>query len=369
MPAQHDDPFPVRGLPHTLFRLLVFPLGWAVPFALFFGTMFGATWPTYVLAYKMAVVFSYCIGSGIWAVQRFFIPCRVIPLAEPHGRHVLDIGLYICGAAIISSYVAALIVHLTIYPQFLGSVRAVVISGMFTLLFTALFGGINFAIAFYRESVERARAAEQARAELAQAELRALRAQIQPHFLFNTLNTIAALIAENPRAAEETVTRLAEAFRYTLEASDREHVPLGRELQFVRDLLAIARVRFGERLRVEEDIEPGLEDVPVPGLLLQPLVENAVRHGLEGRPDGITVRLEARRADDRLLLTVTDTGTGFDEGRRATGNGFGLHSVRERLRALGPPHALDIRSTPGEGTRVTLTLPIEPATTPHGGSR
>ena len=369
MHAQHDDPFPVRGLPHTLFRLLVFPLGWAVPFALFFGTMFGATWPTYVLAYKMAVVFSYCIGSGIWAVQRFFIPRRVVPLAEPHGRRVLEIGLYICGAAIISSYVAALIVHLTIYPQFLGSVRAVVISGMFTLLFTALFGGINFAIAFYRESVERARAAEQARAELAQAELRALRAQIQPHFLFNTLNTIAALIAENPRAAEETVTRLAEAFRYTLEASDRERVPLGRELQFVRDLLAIARVRFGERLRVEEDIEPGLEDVPVPGLLLQPLVENAVRHGLEGRPDGITVRLEVRRAGDRLLLTVADTGTGFDDGRRATGNGFGLHSVRERLRALGPPHALDIRSTPGEGTRVTLTLPIEPATTTHGGSR
>jgi two-component system LytT family sensor kinase len=222
-----------------------------------------------------------------------------------------------------------------------------------------LFGGIAYAMHFYRESMARARAVEAMRIELARAELRALRAQLQPHFLFNTLNSIASLIPSNPVAAEEMTTRLADIFRYALKASEREQAPLGEELAFLRAYLDIERARFGERLAVEERIEPGLEAVLVPTLLLQPLVENAVRHGVASRPAGGRLVLEAARSGDGLVLVVADDGPGFDPAAPGdpSGNGFGLHSVRERLRAAGLPDALAIDTAPGGGTRVTVTFP------------
>jgi LytS/YehU family sensor histidine kinase len=176
--------------------------------------------------------------------------------------------------------------------------------------------------------------------------------------LFNTLNTIASLIASNPGAAEETTTRLAELFRYALRASDRELAPLGEELEFLRGYLAVERARFGDRLRVEESIEPGLENIPVPTLLLQPLVENAVRYGVTSLPEGGVLRLSARRTGECLVLEVTDDGPGLDPQAPPSGSGFGLHSVRERLRAAGLSEALVIHSQPGTGTRVRITLPL-----------
>jgi two-component sensor histidine kinase len=340
--------------------LLIQPL-WAIPFAIFFGTLYGpGSWSGYVLAYQISLVFAYAIGFAIWVVASI-----IVPRIESGGGGVglgVQIGLCFVSASLVGSYVASFIVHFTLLPGFMGSWRSIAVSGMFSLLFAALFGGISFAIAFHRMSNERARAVEQARAELAQAELRALRAQINPHFLFNTLNTIAALIAIDPKAAEETTTRLAEVFRYALQGSERDHVALGAELDFVRDYLAIERTRFGDRLVVEESIATGIEAAPVPSLLLQPLVENAVRHGVSDRPGGGRVRIAARRDGDRLVLEVADDGPGMDGGTASSGTGFGLHSVRERLRALGPPHALEIESRPGEGTRVRLVLPFTPTT-------
>jgi sensor histidine kinase YesM len=145
---------------------------------------------------------------------------------------------------------------------------------------------------------------------------------------------------------------------------------LGDELAFVRSVIAIERMRFGERLRVEEAIEPGVESVSVPTLLLQPLVENAVQHGVGATPSGATVRIAARREGDLLRLEVTDDGPGFApdgaSAARGSGQGFGLRSVRERLKALGPPHALVIDSAPGRGARVSVTLPLAPP--PHPGA-
>ena len=346
-----------------LVQMLLFQPLWAIPFALFFGTLYGSgTLGSYLRAYQMSLVFAYSIGLAIWVIAAF-----VMPRLERSGRGAslgIQIGLCFVTAAIVGSSLASFIIHFTIFPGFMGSWRAIVVSGLFALLFSGLFTGFNFAIVFYRMAVERARAAEQARAELAQAELRALRAQINPHFLFNTLNSIASLIATQPAAAEETTTRLAEVFRYALQASEREHAPLGRELEFVRSLLAIERTRFAGRLRVEESIEPGLEAVPIPTLLLQPVVENAVRHGVSDRPAGGSVRIGARRDGDRLLLEVADDGPGIDPSAAPSGTGFGLHSVRERLRAAGPPHALEIDSAPGRGTRVRIVLPITPLPPP-----
>ncbi len=367
--ATSIDVRPRRARPPLVGLLLVLALQpvWALPFAFFFGTLLGARWPVYVMAYRISLVFAYCIGTGIWAVRTFVEPRLHATLTRGRELGVRIGGSYVA-VAIAGSYLAAWLIHLYVLPGFLGSTQAWLISTLYTLLFVGLFGGINFAIAFYRVMVEQARAIERQRAELARAELRALRAQINPHFLFNTLNTIAALAAERPAEAEDTTTRLADLFRYALAASERDHQRLGDELAFVRDYLAIERIRLGERLRVRVDVEPGLEAVPVPSLLLQPLVENAVLHGVAPRVSGGTVTISARRLGDTLEVAVEDDGPGFTEPPAGDGAGFGLRSVRERVRLAGPPHALEVTSTPGRGTRISLVLPLVPASPlPPGG--
>ncbi|MEO5616471.1 MAG: histidine kinase [Candidatus Eisenbacteria bacterium] len=346
---------PARGL----LRIAISQFLWAIPFALFFGTLFGSTPGAYLHAYKMSLVFAFTIGLFLWVTTHFIEP-RLGPDEEADtGGWV--VGSWYVGMAVFGSYLAAVIIHFTVEPGFLGSWRSLAVSTMFTMIFVGLFGAASFARHFYLKAVDRARAVEQARAELAQAELRALKAQINPHFLFNTLNSIASLIAVNPAAAEETTTQLADAFRYTLRASDQERVRFADELQFLRTVLAIERTRFGDRLRIVEDIEQGLDAFMVPSLLLQPVVENAVRHGATARVEGGTVRISARRAGSLLEVVIADDGPGIDPTALPKGAGFGLHSVRERLRVAGPPHALEIVSPPTGGTEVHITLPVHHA--------
>ncbi len=351
------NPRALRGFLEVLWRQ---PL-WAVPFALFFGLLndSGRGWPTYVLSYELSLVFAYSIGLALWGVGCFVAPRLQADTAGSPESATLRIGMAYSAGALIASYVAAFVIHRTIVPGFLGSPHRVIESGLFTLLFCALFAGISYAQKFYRQAVERARAVETIRAELAQAELRALRAQVHPHFLFNTLNSIAALIRIDPAAAEDTTTRLADVFRYALRASDTSHASFADELGFVREVLAIEQTRFGERLRVVEQIAPGVEAIQVPTLLLQPLVENAVRHAIAARPEGGTLTIAAARDSDLLRITVRDDGPGIAPDAPPSGTGFGLHSVRERLRALGPPHAFTIGPATGGGTEAVVTLPID----------
>lgn len=342
----------MRRLWTTVWRV---PL-WAIPTAIFFGTIFGSGWLSYWLAYLISLVFSAVIGVSIWWLESFILARRNV---EAMAGWL--IALHYFAVCLVASYGAALIVHLTLLPGFLGSARAVAVSGMFSLLFTALVGGIVTAIKYHRTALERARAIERLRAELAEAELRALRAQVHPHFLFNALNTIAALVREHADQAEDTIVQLAEVFRYTLRAAEREHARLDEELEFLRAYLAIERARFGARLKVEEQIEDGVGSISVPSLLLQPVIENAVRHGIGARAGGGTIVLTARREAERLLITIEDDGPGFRPTTTPSGNGFGLHSVRERLRGAGPPHDLAIETRPGGGTRVVITLPVLPS--------
>jgi two-component sensor histidine kinase len=348
-----------RAASSLAFSVLLGPLLWAIPFALFFGTLYGRGIGGYGRAYVISWVFALVIRVATLFAERVLVPGLLA--GRPRGERdwLPEAAIYFV-VSVSASFAAAALVDRLVYPGFLGSPRAWLVSGLFAVAFSLLVGGIIYARVFYRTAVARAVALERMRAELERAELRALRAQVNPHFLFNTLNTIAALIGENPAAAEDVVTRLADVFRYALTASGREHTRLADELEFMRAWLAIERARFGPRLRVVEDIEPGLEDVPVPGLLFQPLIENAVRYAVATRPEGGTITLRVRRDASGRTLTaeVGDDGPGFEQGGPASGHGVGLESVRERLRLGGEGHGFAIDTAPGRGTRVLVTLPL-----------
>lgn len=348
-----------RRLSRLALGLLWKPALWSLPFALFFGTLYGGTWAAYRQSLSASLVFAYVISVFVFSVEHLLLPrlrLRSLPGRHPWAR---EGGLFVA-ASVLGSLLAAWLLDRFVFPGFLQSSRAWRAIALFSLVFTLLVTGLAYARLFYRMSVERALQVERMRAELARAETRALRAQVHPHFLFNTLNTIAALIAENPREAEDVVTRLADVFRYSLASASHDHARFGEELEFLRAYLTIEKARLGERLRYEEAVEPGLEAVPVPGLLFQPLLENAVKYAVAARDAGGTVRLEARRDGDSLHVTIADDGPGLSPGAPPDGHGVGLESVRERLRLAGAGHALEIDSAPGRGTRVTVTLPLAP---------
>jgi two-component system LytT family sensor kinase len=202
---------------------------------------------------------------------------------------------------------------------------------------------------------------------LLEARLDALQRQINPHFLFNTLNSIASLVRSRPELAREMIVKLGNILRALLH--DREaFVPLGEELAFTDDYLDIEVVRFGEKLRVVKEIAEETLDVVVPSMLLQPLIENSIKHGLEPRISGGTVTLRSRIVDGQLMLEVEDDGVGVEPGGPVTapvsglvreGSGIGMQNVRERLQVLyGDEAQVEMVSRPGRGTRVRLMMPM-----------
>ncbi len=191
------------------------------------------------------------------------------------------------------------------------------------------------------------------------AQLSALRAQVNPHFFFNSLNSIAQLISSDPHKAERCVERLAEIYRYILSRSQAEFVSLAEELEVAEAYLEIEKARFGHNLNVEEEIDERARGVRLPGLILQPLVENAVKHGISRKIGGGTVSIAAGIEDGHLRLTVRDTGDGIVERERVFERGIGLRSVHDRLLKLyGPDYVPLLESTPGGGTSVTLRIPV-----------
>lgn len=208
----------------------------------------------------------------------------------------------------------------------------------------------------------------QAASELAaQAELRALQAQINPHFLFNALNTVAALCRRDPERARETIFLLSQYLRSSIRAGQNVLVTLEEELGIVQAYVAIEQARFGSRLKARFDVPAELLRAEVPILSLQPLVENGVRHGLMPLPAGGTVAVRARRQGTALVVEVADDGVGIAGAGQSAGTGVGLSNVRERLRCLYGEHGrLAVDSAPGKGTRVELRMPYKEAVTSAG---
>ncbi len=363
MTRNHSLIAPIAGRPAPLRRVVRIARNAvliAIPFGLFYG-LFSSNlpyWRSFLNMYAIAVGIGLSIGFLAWAVDAFFERrgFREVPTSGPGLLGSIAL-FYVIG--MIGSQVPIVVVD-RIWPiGIYDSWRGTLISLGFSLLFTTLFFGLIYARYFHSRLIEKEKAEERARTEIARAELRALRAQIHPHFLFNALNTIAALIPNDPSLAEYVTTRLADVFRFVLRASEREWIPLSEELEFVRAYVDIERARFGDRVQAEEDITPEALDVLVPSLLVQPLVENAIRHGLAPQAAGGRVRIAARTDGDCLVLAVEDDGVGFDTVVRAgrAGDGFGLRAVEDRVRAMGDGARINIDSTPGRGTRITVHIP------------
>jgi sensor histidine kinase YesM len=192
---------------------------------------------------------------------------------------------------------------------------------------------------------------------LQQAQLQALRSQVNPHFLFNTLHSIAELIHENPRLAEQMLLKLGELLRKSLHTPALE-VRLREELDFIRDYLAIEQMRLGDRLALVWNIDPAAEDASVPSLILQPIIENAIQHGIGRSRHGGRIEITAARDSDLIRLEVRDNGPGLSRDSDPSGTGIGIENTRARLDRLYGSRA-SFRLTNDHGLVVSMTLPCQ----------
>lgn len=295
---------------------------------------------------------------GAWAaatpvalalLRRFPLPSRAVRNWAVHACACLAIGAaWTCWAAMLEhafnpfAYPKGPDPFLPLWQsKFIGNlVGEVILYGAITAL------SITFAT--------RKRLSQQ-RELLAQAQLAALRLQLEPHFIFNALNAVTGLIREKKDSeAIATIAALGDLLRRVTDRSDRQLVPLESEAEFLRKYLEVQQVRFGERLRWQLDIPPGLAGAQVPDLVLQPLVENAIKHGIAKRAKGGALQVRAVRAGEMLTLSVANDGPALAQ---ATREGVGLSNTRQRLQALyGEQHSLVLHDT-GQGVQATLTLP------------
>lgn len=227
--------------------------------------------------------------------------------------------------------------------------------------YVAFIGGLQ-AFKFYNRLMISQIALERVEKALVESRLNALRLQLEPHFLFNTLNAISSELATDPVLAREMIEDLGALLRRTLDCHDSTEIPLSQELALLDHYLAIQRLRFGDRIDIRIDVEPTTLSAMVPSLLLQPLIENAIRHGIEGRLSGGMVAVSARRSGDELHIRVEDDGVGLPpDWRIEMSAGLGLRVTRERLEALYPAYGgkhFTIARRQHGGTEVVIRIPL-----------
>lgn len=336
--------------------------------------LYFAAWLPFVALYAAAVEMSGAsirdsILSGFtsvgFAALFGLVVYRFMPVADERRSRLRTSGIHIVlGTAFSAAWTAVIATQIFLgaprvtWDAFLANAaRWQFLTG---LILYALLVAVFTVIDTVRQLREQERRAALAEAQRVTAELQALRAQLNPHFLFNTLHSITALVRAEPRAAEGALERLAACLRHVLDVNReaREEVPLGDELAFVRDYLALERMRFGDRLHVHEDVDPETLDAPVLSFVLQPLVENAIRHGLAPLARPVTVRIAAQYTGDQLVLEVSDDGAGGIAHAADDAGGVGLRAVRQRLQTrFGDSASLGMTTAPGEGCRVVVTLP------------
>ena len=316
----------------------------------------------YALAEKaVTVVLGLLLTTGLWPIYRYLFRRGNPPWL------LLAVSI---AASYVGSYfwdvVYALIYNAALAPLSGEEAWAIGKVSFFRSVYNAPYllawSLLYFGFKYYQALVEERERSLRAQAEAHQARLRALRYQLNPHFIFNTMNAISTLIVEEKnREAAQMIARLSDFLRTTLEGSGAAQVPLAEEIDFARHYLEIEQIRFGDRLDVDIDVDDDVLSVPVPALILQPLVENAIKHAVSPSEEGGRIRIEARRTGGALLLRVADDGPGLGPPGTASSDGIGLNNTRDRLRQLyGDRQRLELREAEGGGLSVSIYIPLGP---------
>ncbi len=265
-----------------------------------------------------------------------------------------DPGVKGWASAIWDSQAHAFRIHWDAYRTlFLQSVVDDVVTTYFPIVLIA------HVASYYRRFREREVRTSQLQAQLAKARTQALKSQLQPHFLFNTLNSISALMLTDVEAADRMITRLGDLLRISLETAETQMTTLSRELEFVNCYVEIEKVRFEERLKISIDVAPETLDAVVPHLLLQPLVDNAIKHGISRLAAGGEIRISATTDNTDLHLEVRDNGPGMREQGRHQSSGVGLRITRERLETIyGQHQSLELLTLPEGGAVARVSIPL-----------
>ena len=332
------------------------PLVFGFPVNFIFCTLIGVVVGYFNQQYAESLAVSYCIGFSIMVFQII----GHIWLANRLSRKVITPVFLVIGF-LIGEILAGVLVFGQ--PFFLISnvtygLALGLLIGALTLIGLYFMGSFaSTAIALSKAEASMAKQAE----AVAVAELKALQAQVEPHFLFNTLANIHSLITTDPYRAATLLAKLSDFLRATLDYSRKDSTTLSEEIEFSRAYLDVQVARLQDRLDYELDIDSQLESIEVPPLILQPLIENAVIHGIEPKPEGGNISIQAHADQEVLSITVNDDGIGLDSDPRSV-SGTGLNNLQERLAAYyHGGTSVDLTSSPSGGTLVELTLPLKGA--------
>ena len=304
---------------------------------------------------------------SIWAILTLLIfrLARYFPFGQGNWTRVLAIHvlaclifgfLEVCLSALAAEWIRHEFPKPTITANVLFLYFVVKLNNNIFFYWTIL--AIAHVIRYYRQFREREIVSSQLEAKLAQTQLQILKMQLHPHFLFNTLNAISALIHQDVELADRMIARLGDLLRTTLDNANTQEVTFKQELDFIEPYLEIEKARLGTRLTVELQIEPAVMEAKVPNLILQPLVENAIRHGIAGRPGPGWIQIQARRENGALRLAILDSGPGLQTPLDSV-KGIGLANTRARLEKLyGAAQSMDVANGPNGGLQVGITIPF-----------
>jgi sensor histidine kinase YesM len=369
--SEHFHPLEVitffRRWPRSIFRNFIYTLIFNAMFAVAF-TILGVVMSDKIdsfgqlaRAFGNNMIISNAIGFAFWFVLSFFGPVMRRVNRQPFLVVVMAYAVLGTGITTATFFLLSRLPSYSGMQQWVGTPRQFAVSFALSLCISAvlafiwrrrvneLSGQIDLA-----EERERASAAERAAAE---ASLRALQAQIEPHFLFNTLANVTGLIHTQPDKAKQMLEQFIAYLRATLAATREHETTLGADFDTMETFLSILQIRMGDRLKVRFDLPEDLRDISVPPMLLQPLVENAIKHGLEPKMDGGEVALIAKRIGNKIAITVADTGLGF---QNSASNGIGLKNVRERVKQLyGDAGSVSIEENQPCGTRITIAFEMK----------
>lgn len=346
---------------------------WLIPF--FFWSLPALLTTKILMAERGLTFFEAFLTEGLgWMLWAFATPAilalvRRLPIDRPPRRRNIAIHLTTGFAMGVATGGVTIGLAMTFgSPELREAVapgdfpHTLAVWGLFGLLFYAALASVGLALDYHRRLRERELAASRLESQLVEARLNALRMQLQPHFLFNALNSVSMLVRQGDAStAVRMVARLSDLLRYVLDGGEDSMVPLRSEIDFVSRYLEIEQLRFRDRMCVRIHVDDSVHDVAVPGLLLQPLAENAVRHAVAARAAPTTIELRAARSDGRLEIVLADDGPGLpDPFEEDDCDGIGLANTRSRLAyTYGTNAGMTIGQAAGGGTEVCLSLPLQ----------